>query len=194
MPEAASKIVKPDGKPITDLERQVANALADLEGTNEVKGQLRELFINGVKEVEIGNKKSVIVYVPVPQLKQFQKIQVRLVRELEKKLSGKHVLFIARRRILPKPMRGSKRVPEKQKRPRSRTLTAVHEAMLNDIVYPSEIVGKRIRVKLDGRKIIKVHLDKASQTTVEHKVDTFAHVYKHLTGKDVTFEFPEPIF
>lgn len=32
---------------------------------------------------------------PVPQLKAFQKIQVRLVRELEKKFSGKHVVFIA---------------------------------------------------------------------------------------------------
>ncbi|KAF8366937.1 rps-7 [Pristionchus pacificus] len=194
MPEAASKIIKPDGKPVTDLERQISGALADLDSSSEIKNQLRELFIVGVKEVEIGNKKSVIVYVPYPQLKQFQKIQSRLVRELEKKLGGKHVLFIARRRILPKPMRGNKRIPEKQKRPRSRTLTAVHEAMLNDIVFPAEVVGKRTRVKLDGKKIIKVHLDKAQQTNVEHKTETFASVYKHLTGKDVTFEFPEPIF
>lgn len=26
------------------------------------------------------------------------------------------------------------------------------------------------------------------------QVDTFASVYKHLTGKEVTFEFPEPLF
>nr|ACV20966.1 small subunit ribosomal protein 7 [Diplogasteroides sp. 1 RS5444] len=194
MPEAAAKIIKPDGKPVTDLEKQIANALADLEANSEIKTQLRELYIVGVKEVEVANKKSIVVYVPVPQLKQFQKIQVRLVRELEKKLGGKHVLFVARRRILPKPQRGNKRVPEKQKRPRSRTLTAVHEAMLNDLVFPAEVVGKRIRVKLDGKKIMKVHLDKTSQTNVEHKVDTFAYVYKQLTGKEVTFEFPEPLF
>ncbi len=53
----------------------------------------------------------------------------------------------------------------------SRTLTAVHEATLNDLVYPAEIVGKRIRVKLDGSKQMKVHLDKSQQTTVEHKVN-----------------------
>jgi hypothetical protein len=52
----------------------------------------------------------------------------------------------------------------------SRTLTHVHENMLNDLVYPAEIVGKRIRVKLDGSKLIKVHLDKTQQTNVEHKV------------------------
>nr|AHW80360.1 ribosomal protein [Levipalatum texanum] len=190
----AAKIVKPDGQPITDLEKQIAHALGDLEANSEIKSQLRELFIVGAKEVELGNKKSIVVYVPVPQLKQFQKVQVRLVRELEKKLSGKHVLFVARRRILPKPQRGTKRFAEKQKRPRSRTLTAVHEAMLNDIVFPAEIVGKRTRVKLDGKRIIKVHLDKTKQTDIEHKVDTFASVYKSLTGKDVAFEFPEPLF
>ena len=52
-------------------------------------------------------------------------------------------------------------------------MTAVHEATLNDLVYPAEIVGKRIRVKLDGSKQMKVHLDKTQQTTVEHKVNYF---------------------
>jgi hypothetical protein len=50
-------------------------------------------------------------------------------------------------------------------------LTAVHEAILEDLVYPAEIVGKRIRIKLDGSKITKVHLDKNQQTNVEHKVN-----------------------
>jgi len=43
------------------------------------------------------------------------------VRELEKKFSGKHVVFIAQRRILPKPTRKANKL--KQKRPISRTLT-----------------------------------------------------------------------
>ena len=40
-------------------------------------------------------KKAIIIFVPVPQLKAYQKIQTRLVRELEKKFSGKPVVFIA---------------------------------------------------------------------------------------------------
>lgn len=38
----------------------------------------------------------------------------------------------------------------------------------------------------------QAHLDKSQQTNIEHKTDTFAAVYKRLTGKEVTFEFPEP--
>lgn len=52
----------------------------------------------------------------------------------------------------------------------SRTLTWVYDAILDDLVFPAEIVGKRIRVKLDGKQMMKVHLDKAQQTNIEHKV------------------------
>lgn len=55
----------------------------------------------------------------------------------------------------------------------SRTLTSVYDAILEDLVYPVEIVGKRIRVKLDGSQLIKVHLDKNEQTNIEHKVHLF---------------------
>ncbi|VDM92404.1 unnamed protein product [Litomosoides sigmodontis] len=168
MPEGSSKIVVPEGKVPDELEKQVSNAIADLENNSDMRAQLRELYIVGAKSW--------------------------LVRELEKKFSGKHVVFIARRRILPKPKRGKNRKLQKQKRPRSRTLTAVHDAMLADLVYPAEVVGRRTRVKLDGKRIIKVHLDKTQQTNVEHKVDTFSAIYKYLTGKDIAFEFPEPLF
>jgi small subunit ribosomal protein S7e len=111
-----SKIINPVGEKADEFLNSIAHALLDLELNSDLKAQLRELHINAAKEVDVGGKKAVIIFVPVPQLRSFQKIQTRLVRELEKKFSGKHVVFIAQRRILPKPTRKTK-LRIKQKRP-----------------------------------------------------------------------------
>ncbi|OBS60432.1 hypothetical protein A6R68_08455, partial [Neotoma lepida] len=61
-----------------------------------------QVHITVAKDIEVGSWKAIIIFVPVPQLKSFQKIQVETVR-------------------------------------------------------------KRIRVKLDGSRLLKVHLDKAQK-------------------------------
>ena len=68
--------------------------------------------------------------------------------------SMQDVVIVATRRIVRPPKKGSAVV-----RPRTRTLTAVHDGLLEDVVYPAEIVGKRVRYRLDGSKIIKVRFD-----------------------------------
>ncbi|KAI8885935.1 40S ribosomal protein S7 [Backusella circina FSU 941] len=163
----------------------VAQALVDLETTIP---ELRPLALSSAKEVEVGaGKKAIVIFVPVPMLQGFHKIQQKLTRELEKKFSDRHVVFVAQRRILAVPGR---RNNGKQPRPRSRTLTAVHDAILDDLVYPTEIIGKRLRQKVDGSKTLKIFLDSKDATSLEYKLDTFSAVYKKLTGKEVVFEFP----
>ncbi|CDS03340.1 hypothetical protein LRAMOSA00742 [Lichtheimia ramosa] len=186
---ASHKIAKVAGaQPTTEFELTVAQALVDLENNvPELKKDLRPLQITAAKEVEIGNgKKAVIIFVPVPAQKAWAKIQARVTRELEKKFSDCHVVFVAQRRILPVP---SRRSNPKQPRPRSRTLTAVHDAILEDLASPSEIVAKRTRVAVDGSKLIRIFLDAKDATSLEYKLDTFSAVYKKLTGKAVSFEF-----
>ena len=163
--------------PPDETEVKVAQALLDLENNvPDLKAELHPLQISAAREVDVrGGKKAIVIFVPVPQLKAFHKVQPRcvgisvpgqplrgldnefkisrLTRELEKKFSERHVVFVAQRRMLRKPTRTSR---VQQKRPRSRTLTDVHEKILEDLVFPTEIVGKRTKVAVDGSKTLKV--------------------------------------
>ncbi|PWA77771.1 Nitrilase/cyanide hydratase and apolipoprotein N-acyltransferase family protein [Artemisia annua] len=67
---------------------------------------------------------------------------------------------------------------------------SVHDAMLEDVCHPAEIVGKRVRYRLDGSKIIKIYLDPKARNDTEYKLETFSGVYRKLSGKDVVFEYP----
>ncbi|KAI9749283.1 MAG: 40S ribosomal protein [Lichina confinis] len=178
----------------TEVEKSIAGALYDLE-TNiaDMKSVLRPLQIVSAREIEVGHgKKAIVIFVPVPLLQGFHRVQQRLTRELEKKFSDRHVIILASRRILPRPKRSRRsRTALKQKRPRSRTLTAVHEAMLDDLVYPVEIVGKRVKTREDGSKLMKVVLDEKERGGVDYRLDTYSEVYRRLTGRGVTFEFPQ---
>jgi len=172
-----------------ELEKSVAQELLNLELTStDLKSSLKGLFITAAKEIDCGSgRKAIILYVPYKLLKPFNKIQTRLVRELEKKFSGRQVLVIAQRTILGKSFARNQKTSGL--RPRSRTLSAVQEAILDDIVYPTEIVGKRTRCKVDGKRILKVYLDSKDQANVEGRTDVFTSVYHKLTNKQCTFHF-----
>ena len=49
----------------------------ELESSVEIKKILREIYFLGAKEIDAAGKKAICVYVPVPQQKTFQKIQVK---------------------------------------------------------------------------------------------------------------------
>merc|ERR1712224_386159 len=154
------RIKKTKGEP-TELENQVAQAFVDLEINNEeLRPYLKNLHIAGAKEVVVNKSTAaIVIFLPYRLKDLFRKNQVRLVRELEKKFSGQHVVLVATRNIQDKESRKSRKASKGQVRPRSRTLTAVHEAILSDLVFPANISGKRTRVALDGNKTIKVSLD-----------------------------------
>uniref|UniRef100_A0A8D2KLU4 40S ribosomal protein S7 n=1 Tax=Urocitellus parryii TaxID=9999 RepID=A0A8D2KLU4_UROPR len=146
----------------------LCNVLLGLEMSSDLKTQQRGLNVMAAKETEVGSgQKGIIIFLP---------------SGLDRKLSGNHVAFIAQRGILPKP---TQRNHTKNKN------KAAHDVTLEDTVFPNRIVGKGMHLKLDGSRLIKVHLDKASQNNAKIRVETISGIYKKLTGKDINFEFPE---
>ncbi|CAE8680682.1 unnamed protein product [Polarella glacialis] len=141
------KILKAPGAVATALEEEVAKALFDIEvsPSSDIKADLRDVYISSAKEVEVGKSgAAIVVHVPFRVWKTVRKIQGRLIRELEKKFAKRHVILVANRTILDLNF---KRKGLKV-RPRSRTLTAVHEAILEDVVGPTEIVGNLVLLKV----------------------------------------------
>jgi len=189
---AASKIVKEKGVSPNDLEEEVGKAINDIEAApgNELKSDLRDFRFAGAKEIEcVGgktNKNAIVVFVPFAVYRESKKWIPKLTRELEKKFQKKHVVIVANRTIMDKNFK-RKGI---QVRPRTRTLTAVHEAILEDVVYPSEIVGKRTRISRDGAnssKVMKIFLDKKDKESTEEKLHVFSAVYRSLTNKEANF-------
>lgn len=79
------KILRTANAPTTppdETETNVAQALIDLENNvPELKTELRALQISAAREVDVrGGKKAIVIFVPVPQLKAFRKVQQRCVR------------------------------------------------------------------------------------------------------------------
>jgi small subunit ribosomal protein S7e len=187
------KIVKKNKAAADELEQKVAEELYKLETSkgNSISADVAKIYITAAKEVKVEDSKpAIVLFVPFIKQKATQRIQSQLVRELEKKFNGQHVVVIADRTILSKSFARSKK-SSSGPRPRSRTLMHVQEKMMDDLVYPTEIVGKRMSYRQDGTKTMKVFLDPSKQMDIETKLDTFAAVYEFLTNKKVEFLFPQ---
>lgn len=53
------KIIKSGGAEPDDFEKQIGQALLELEMNSDLKAQLRELYITRAREIEFGSKKVV---------------------------------------------------------------------------------------------------------------------------------------
>ncbi|XP_066358112.1 small ribosomal subunit protein eS7-like [Miscanthus floridulus] len=88
---ARKKIQKEKGLEPSEFEDSVAHVFFNLEnGNQELKSDLKDLYINNAIQMDVaGSRKAIVIHAPYRLRKAFRKIHVRLVRELEKKFSGK---------------------------------------------------------------------------------------------------------
>merc|ERR1711881_579322 len=124
-----NKLQKRNNARASDIENTVASAILDIQTSADpaTKEQLMQLHVIAVKEMDVGGRNAIAIMVPPPQVVGWQKIQTKIVRELEKKFSGKHVMIIGQRKVMAKEARKAGAKCYKQKRPISRSVKHVHE-------------------------------------------------------------------
>jgi small subunit ribosomal protein S7e len=176
--------------PLTEAETKVAQTFKDIASASEI--DLKDVYLSSVRYYDFSKEqkkgKSVyLVFVPYPSLNALLKVQRKLVVELEKRLRS-YVLLTAKRTIQSKWIKTHK----SQQRPRSRTLTSVFDAILDDFCLPTNIIGKRTRVQTDGKRFTNVYLDEADRALFgdrADKLEAITQIYKSITSRDIRFEF-----
>jgi small subunit ribosomal protein S7e len=185
--------IKEDRTP-TELEEEIAKTLSALEqsSTGDVARNLRLTFIAAASQVEYpisGDEvsKYILIRIPFRSLQFYRKISSVIIDHLEEKFNWP-VIVVAVRKIQSK----REKTHATQKRPRSRTLKAVQQAFLNDIVVPSTVAGRQTRVSLTEGTTERVFLDPMDKDTVQDKIEAMAHAYQKLTTHKIAIEFKKP--
>ena len=164
---------------------EIFNEIKKASSEQSVQKALASLKFEGVKEVK-GDVNVVILTVPYKQISAFRQIQTIIIPELEKKLDGALVVLVGKRRAFPVTPEDGRRY--RVIRPHGRTLRAVNDALLDDVCFPTAIVGKRVHYNLQGKQETHVILDAHDRTRVEDRLTAFGAAYQRLTGIKTVFE------
>ena len=126
-----------------------------------------------------------VIQISTSNLSGFKKVHSLLTHKLEENLSNPVILIPAKKRVNGNEYRFyvSKKVP------RDRTLTAVFDGYLDDILYPATIVGKRIRYPTGKTRTFKVLVDPLDKEVVENKGPAMVACYRALTNRKLEIEF-----
>ena len=167
---------------------KVAKVFNDFaESHTEFKGRMKEIKIENVTEFKYDDGKTfLLVNINEAGAKSLQIVHVDLVKRLES-TTGKPVIVIPQRKTVDgKKFRNfiGKKVP------RTKTLTYVRENLLEDLVFPATIVGKRTRYPRGQQKQLKVLIDSVDKDTISSKTSAICVGYKSLTGHELSLDFP----
>ena len=188
-----SKILK---KELTEIDEEVTKVIYDyemqLKEDSVIKKDIERILISTVEEFHVternGNStRCLLIRLPYKSIEAFRNIRNSFVGHLERKLNCL-VFVVGVRKILSKRVK----TPGIKLRPRSRTLTHVFNAILEDVSLPSSIVGKQVRVHTDGSQTTKIFLDPLDKDKVEDRVDAMSEAYRRVTSKKVKFIFAKP--
>jgi len=187
------RIIKKEGEKPSELEEEVAKALHSLSAKyQDLHSNLKIIFLNSANFVDYTQRDGtadqyLLVRIPHRSLGAFKKVGAVVQEELEKKF-GKQTIIVANRNIISP---SAKRHPT-QMRPRSRNLMAVHKEILNDVLFPSNIQERSMRVQADGKRQQIVLLDPLDVEVMDDKLDAIIDCYHKLTTHKISLGFAKP--
>jgi len=171
-----------------EIEKNIINALEKIKDSEkEHKAELEPLKIEHANEIKMSDdKKCYLIQISTQNLPGFKKVHSLLTQKLEEHLSNAVMIIPARKRVNGKEYRTyvSKKVP------RDRTLSAVFDSYLDDILYPATIIGKRIRYPVGKTtRTYKVIVDSLDKESISDRLDAMKACYKALTNRKLDIEF-----
>ena len=171
-----------------EILKNVANALEKIKDIEkDHKAELEPLKIDYADEVPMNEEqKSYLIQISTQNLAGFKKVHSLLTQKLEEHLSSTVMIIPTRKRVNGKEYRKfvSKKVP------RDRTLNAVFDSYLDDILYPATIIGKRIRYPVGKTtRTYKVIIDPLDKESINYRLDAIKASYKALTNRRLDIEF-----
>ena len=175
-----------DKKP-TAKEEELVKQLIQHEINADMKDSLKGFGFLSVEEIKVNDKTTaLLVTIPFPLLAQFHKLAKALLPKLEEHFNAP-VLFIAKRTIISRHLK----IKRTQQIPRSRTLTSVHKAILDDLIFPYTILEQREHVNVEGKSIHKVCFNDKAKELFDacDKKQAIEAIYKKLTCKSLMIDF-----
>ena len=191
LPEPKVAEVKPAENQKSNIHREVDKIVVDVTKHSEHKKTVKTEIVHEVKEIKFvaDDKKTynaLVVYLPFVYVKNHKALLPKIVNEIQTK--KKVPTFVLSQRTVI-----NKKSDFNQKIPRNRTFTSVYDSILEDLIAPGIIIGKRTRYHLDGSQHIKIFLNEESKQFLESKTNIISQIYFTLTNRKVSFEFRHEI-
>jgi small subunit ribosomal protein S7e len=139
----SDKLSNKDRQTVNEITKNLTTVLSRIqESEPKIKKDLESLQIENANEISVGtDKRCYLVQVNEASVKNLHNVHTEIVKKLEDHFSTPVVIVPYRKKINGKLLRRYRGT----KVHRDRTLSAVYDAYLEDLLYPASIFGKRIR-------------------------------------------------
>ena len=182
-----SKKEAPKKGNISELQKNVSTEFEKIKDSEkDHKAELDTIKIEYANEVSMNDdQKCYLIQISTQNLAGFKKVHSLLTKKFETHLANTVILIPKRKRVNGKEYRTyvSKKVP------RDKTLTAVFDGYLDDILYPATIVGKRVRYPVGKTRTYKVIVDPLDKELVEDRIPAITACYKAITNRKLEIQF-----